>query len=267
MTTTTIHKLPALFTATLLLLLCAGAARAQNATAAQPAPATRETLNNEAIIRLAREGFKEKTILHLIRNSPIAFDLSVARLVELKRNKVSERIISEMIERQNIANGLQAMGSLRDDEFFREDDEAFFNGRRRAQAEPRAQNGAPARENETSIFGSSSGSQSRTQSRAGAGRGESSSQQDLSGTATVRIVRPPAESVDMKLERAPRLDNQAIVDMIQAGFSEGTIIRKIEITQVEFDLSSRALAEMRRNRASEKIIRAMTSAMHDGADK
>lgn len=51
--------------------------------------------------------------------------------------------------------------------------------------------------------------------------------------------------------------------MIQAGFSEGTVLRKIEITQVNFDLSAKAVTELRKNRVTERIIKAMTEAMDE----
>jgi hypothetical protein len=51
--------------------------------------------------------------------------------------------------------------------------------------------------------------------------------------------------------------------MIQAGFSEGTVLRKIEITEVNFDLSGKAVAELRQNRVTERIIRAMNEAMNE----
>jgi hypothetical protein len=51
--------------------------------------------------------------------------------------------------------------------------------------------------------------------------------------------------------------------MVQAGFSEGTILRKIELEQVEFDLTPQAVAELRKNRVNEKVIKAMRAAMDE----
>ena len=88
------------------------------------------------------------------------------------------------------------------------------------------------------------------------------------GSASVKILRPAGDAAAggaslPKLERAPKLDNQGVLEMVQAGFSEGTIIRKIELAQVDFDLSSNALTELKQNRVSEKIIKAMTTAMDE----
>ena len=51
--------------------------------------------------------------------------------------------------------------------------------------------------------------------------------------------------------------------MVQAGFSEGTILRKIELEQVEFDLSPQAVTELRKNRVSDKVLKAMREAMDE----
>jgi hypothetical protein len=61
----------------------------------------------------------------------------------------------------------------------------------------------------------------------------------------------------------PKLDNRGVLDMMQAGFSEGTIIRKIESSQVEFDLSPKAVEDLKKNRISERIISAMKTAMDE----
>ena len=66
-----------------------------------------------------------------------------------------------------------------------------------------------------------------------------------------------------KLERAPKLDNRGVLDLIQAGFSEGTIIRKIETAQVEFDLTPKAVEELKKNRISDRVISAMKTAMDE----
>ncbi len=240
-----------------IIIACASLA---SASAQTPAAKPRETLTNEAIIKLTKARFKERTIIALIRTSPTAFDLSTARLIELKQRGVSERVMMEMIERQSDKAGSQSFASLRDDEFFRADDEAFFNSppMRLDRRDEKS-----AKEDETSVFASRSGSKSKTSSRGLGSSGERAGETELLGTATVRIVRPPNETGGPKLERAAKLDNQAIIDLVQAGFSEGTILRKIESTQVEFDLSPQAVAELRQNRVSERIIKAMTEAMSD----
>lgn len=83
------------------------------------------------------------------------------------------------------------------------------------------------------------------------------------GSATVRILRPPAEAGGgpMKLEKTPSLNNEAVIKLVEAGFSEGTIIKRIEDSPAEFDLSPQKLEELRRRRVTEAIILAMTAAM------
>ena len=230
-------------------------------------PPVREVLTNASIINLCKAGFKENTIISLIRTSPVTFDITTAKLVTLKRNKVSEKVITAMIERQTSINS--STGSLADDEFFRQDDEAFFRGVKpgtphAGQADPPLQLDPPNRENDNPIFGSRSGGQSQNKSRGlGGPSGNASGQTETLGSATVKIIRPPSEASNggPKLERAPKLDNKAILELLQAGFSEGTILRKIEISQVEFDVSPKAVSELRKNHVSETVIKAMSEAM------
>jgi len=243
----------------IIVLTLAAGAPAQNPP--PPAAGSREVLTNESIISLAKAHFKEQTIISLIRSSPTAFDLSTAKLIELKRRGVSERIVTEMIQRQSYAAAAQDLGSLRDDEFFKLDDDAFFKSAPLPKASPGDKGTKP---DETPVFGSRSGTKSKTRSRGMGANGESSGESEVGGTATVRLIRPPSEEGGgPKLERAPKLDNQAIIDLVQAGFSEGTVLRKIENTQVEFDVSPKALSELRKNRVSERIIKAMTEAMDE----
>ncbi|HYX41905.1 MAG TPA: hypothetical protein VE821_09425, partial [Pyrinomonadaceae bacterium] len=61
----------------------------------------------------------------------------------------------------------------------------------------------------------------------------------------------------------PTLTNDAIVELVEAGFSEGTIIRRIESSPADFDLAPAKLTELRRRRVSDTIINAMRAAMSD----
>ena len=243
---------------TILAVVSAIVAGAQN-----PPDNKREILTNESIINLSKAGFKDRTIINLIRNSETAFDISTLKLVELKKRGVNEKVINEMVERTNYRAAAQRLTSLRDDEFFSKDDDAFFNGQ--IFKELPTEKEAKRREDEAMIFGSQSGSGSKNRSRGGMGpNGERSQQTETTGSATVRIVRPPGEvGGEPKLQRAPKLENKDIMEMIQAGFSEGTVIRKIEASQVDFDLSTKALVALRQNRVSERIITAMRTAMDE----
>lgn len=241
----------------ILALASTGAANAQTRIDNK-----REVLTNEAIINLSKAGFKDKTIVNLIRNSETAFDISTPKLVELKKRGVNEKVINEMVERTNYRVATQRISSLRDDEFFSKDDDAFFNGP--IFKELPTEKEAKRREDEAMIFGSQSGSGSRNRSRGTGPNSDRSDQSETTGSASVRIVRPPSDGgSEPKLQRAAKLENKDIMDMVQAGFSEGTVIRKIESSQVSFDLSTKALVSLRQNRISERIIIAMKSAMDD----
>jgi hypothetical protein len=243
----------------LLILTCAAVG-----TIAAQAP-VREILSNDSIINLTKAGFKENTIIALIRTSPVSFDITTAKLVTLKKANVSEKVITAMIERQTFGGaGGNGMLSLSDDEFFRQGDEEFFKGNRPTLKDLPGEKSTQPSQDEMDIFGSRSGSKSKNQSRGLGGNHGGTSESETLGSATVKILRPPSEAggaSDPKLERAPKLDNKAVLDLIQAGFSEGTILRKIENSQVDFDMSPTALANLRKNRVSEAVIKAMAEAM------
>src|SRR4026208_1306839 len=54
-------------------------------------------LTNAAVIKLVRAGFKEKTVIAIIRSRPNRFELDPDRLIDLKRNGVTENIILTML--------------------------------------------------------------------------------------------------------------------------------------------------------------------------
>ncbi|MDT4895015.1 MAG: hypothetical protein QOH25_92 [Acidobacteriota bacterium] len=226
----------------LILALCSCLSYPAFAQQSREAP-----LTNSAVIKLVRAGFKEKTVIAIIRSRPAQFDLSPDRLIELKRSNVSENIILAML-------------ALGDTEFATNDDDwgsdPFFNDSAGTKKGNKAPDGG------VDIFGMSGGSNSRTQRRGP--DGSSGGDTQTTGSATVRIVRPPLEAGGKPtLEKTPTLTNDSIVELVEAGFSEGTIIRRIENAPVEFDLAPPKLAELRRHRVSERIIAAMTTAMSD----
>lgn len=231
-----------------LMLLCAFCLNPP-AQAQQSADAP---LTNSSIVKLVRAGFKDKTVIAIIRTRQTHFDLAPDRLIELKRGGVSENVILAMLAR---GEGVVMDNS---DDF---DNDAFFHEEKKPSAtkKPEVEN-----ENETGIFGSGSGSSGRTRSRGLNGNNEGDTQ--TSGSVSVKILRPPAEEGGApKLERTPTLNNDSIVELVEAGFSEGTIIRRIEGSPVDFDMSASKLAELRRRRVSDRIIAAMKSALGDDA--
>lgn len=243
------------FIASLSISLCA-----QTSRNTAPAP-KREVLTNDSIISLVKAGFKEKTIVALMRTSQVTFDLTAPKLIQLKKNGVNEDVIQAMIQRQAMQPSTSEMFTLRDDEFFNADDNAFFNKPQRLELPNLKQKDSDGSK-DTDIFGSRSGGQSQSRSRGGL-NGDRNDSSEVAGSATVRIIKPPTESSEPRLERIPRLNNKNILDMVQAGFSEGTILRKIELEQVEFDLTPQAVTELRKNRVNEKVIKAMRAAMDD----
>jgi hypothetical protein len=205
-------------------------------------------LTNAAVIKLVRAGFKEKTIISIVWARPPAFDLSPDRMIELKRGGVSEKIILAMLSRQQ--------GMALDDESWTDD--SFFDPGNKQK--PRENSGGTRKENGTDIFGSSGNSRGSTQSRAG--NSSASGDTETTGSATVRIIRPPAEAgATPKLEKVSSLTNDSIIELVEAGFSEGTIIRRIEKSPVEFDLSPAKVADLRKHRVTDKILAAMKAAM------
>lgn len=228
----------------------AGTARAQG----QGSAAASTTLTNASVLKLVRAGFKEKTLVAIINARPVSFDLSPDRLIELKKGGVPERVILAMLARAESVD-FETSGW--------DDDEMSLGGFDRAGGGQGASGAPPG---ETNIFGTSGGSSGRTRTRGGNGGGDSDTL--TTGSASVRILRPPAESggaQQSKLERTPTLTNDSVVELVEAGFSEGTIVRRIEQSPVEFDLSAAKLAELRKRRVGEPVINAMRAAMGEDA--
>jgi hypothetical protein len=217
----------------LLSLLAVG--RAQ-----QPSEAP---LTNASIIRLVKAGFKEKTIVTIINSRPNQFKLDTDHLIQLKHNGVGENIILAMMAQDPSFSGST---DWEDDAFFKSPGSRTGDG-----------NGSG-----TNIFGSSGGSRSESKTRGTRGGNENES--NVTGSATVRIIRPPAEAGGSpKLERTPTLNNEEVIRLVAAGFSEGTIIKRIENSPADYDLSPAKLEELHKNRVTDLIITAMTVAMGD----
>ena len=206
-------------------------------------------LTNAAVVRLVKAGFKEKTIITIINNRPGDFKLGTEHLIELKRSGVNENIILAMLSSQ--------MGTVFVEEDEWSGDSLFKDLKKPNPADSKAQGG-------DSIFGSGSSSQSSTRSRGEAGGNQNEG--NLSGSATVRIIRPQTEggeSASPKLEKTPTLTNEGVIKLVEAGFSEGTIIKRIEDSPVDFDLSPGKLDELFKRRVTDAIIAAMRAAMGD----
>ena len=209
-----------------------------------------EPLTNASIIKLVRAGFKERTLIAIIHSRPNSFQLDADRLIELKRNGVTENVILAMLAQTGVevANG----DDLGDDAFFKD-----------TPSPPRRESDGSRKEEGTSIFGS--GGSSKSQSHGRGMRGSNEGETQTTGTATVRILRPPVEegAAPVKLEKTPTLTNDSVIQLVEAGFSEGTIVKRIEKSPVEFDLSPAKLVELRKHRVTEPIIAAMSAAMGD----
>jgi len=210
-------------------------------------------MKNAEVVKLVKAGFKEKTILVIIASRLPDFDLSSDRMIQLKRAGVSENIIIAMLARQ------QGTDVPTDDPSW--GDDAFFNSK----LDPKGDSTNRGTEPGMDIFGSSAGS--RQSNRSHGGNGSSSGESQLSGSATVRILKPPTEpggaEGPTKLEKTKSLTNEAIVELVDAGFSEGTIIRRIEQSPVEFDLAPEKLDVLRKKRVTDKVLSAMKAAMGD----
>jgi len=204
-------------------------------------------LTNASVIKLVKAGFKEKTVIAIISNQTTDFKLDTEQLIHLKRNNVSENIILAMLSSQ--------MGTpiATEDEWT---GDTFFKDLKQPGGDSQAQG--------TNIFGSGGSSQSQTRSRGGLGGNQNEG--SVSGSASVRIIKPPvegAESSSAKLEKTPTLTNEGVIRLVDAGFSEGTIIKRIEESPVEFDLSPGKIEELFKRRVTDAIIAAMRAAMGD----
>jgi hypothetical protein len=220
-------------------------------------------LTNASIVKLVKAGFKDKSIITIISARAVKFDLTTDRLIELKRSGVSEKVILAMMARQE---GMDISDEVwTDDEtFFKQSTDAAKNS---SGSSTKPGNGNPSDGSSVDIFGSSGGSKGSTRSRVGNNSGTDDT--ITTGSATVRILRPPTEAggASAKLEKTQSLTNDAVCELVEAGFSEGTIIRRIENSPVEFDLSAAKVEELRKKRVSEKIISAMKAAMGDESTK
>ena len=207
-------------------------------------------LTNASVVKLVRAGFSEKTVITIIQTRPTSFDLAPDRLIELKKSGVSEKIILAMLAHDETR--VIASDSWSDDPFFNDG-----IGGRRSESSDKIDDGS------INIFGSSGGVKGRSRSRGANGSTDGDTQ--TTGSATVRIIRQPTEAggAPPKLERTPTLKNESIIELVEAGFSEGTVIRRIEESPADFDLSPAKLTELRRRRVSEPVIAAMRAAMSE----
>ena len=208
-----------------------------NVEAQQPAEGP---LTNATVVKLVKAGFKDKTVITIISNRPTAFKLDPEQLIQLKRQGVSENVILTMMS-------VQDAGFVSDDETWAIDP---FSTKKSKDGSAQRSGG--------DIFGS--GSSSRSSTRDGMGKGGDENEGTVTGSATVRILKPVV-TTPATLEKAPALNNEAVIRLVEAGFSEGTIIKRIENSPASFDLSPAKLDELHKRRVTDPIIAAMTAAM------
>jgi hypothetical protein len=204
-------------------------------------------LTNASVVKLVKAGFKEKTVITIINNRPGNFKLDTEHLIELKRSGVSENIILAMLSSQ--------MGTVFVDDYEWSGDSLFKDMKKPGSGESQPQGG-------DNVFGSGSSSQSSSRGRGGLGGNQNEG--NVTGSATVRIIKPPVEGgegASPKLEKTPTLTNEGVIRLVDAGFSEGTIIKRIEESPVDFDLSPAKLDELFKRRVTDAIIAAMRAAM------
>ncbi|MFN2530710.1 MAG: hypothetical protein ABR555_05395 [Pyrinomonadaceae bacterium] len=207
-------------------------------------------LTNASVVRLVKAGFKDKTVIAIIHNRPNRFNLGTEQLIQLKRDGITENIILAMLSQDETL--IAGDDWTDDDSFFKDSDK-----------KRPSDGGGVAEDQGTNIFGSSGGSNSRVRSRSG--NGDSQNDGNITGSATVRIIRPLSEAggQPLRLEKVPTLTNDEVIGLVDAGFSEGTIVKRIADSPVEFDLSAAKVDELKKRRVSDRIIAAMTAAMSD----
>jgi|SRR5215470_2944294 len=242
-------------TTLITLLLLAGSAFGVQTQSKQEGPMT-----NAEVVKLVKAGFKEKTVVLIIASRIPNFDLTTDQMIKLKRAGVSENIVVAMLARQEGSD-------MPTDDATAWGDDPFFNSKLDPKdGSVKGSGSGASSDGGTSIFGSNSGSRAKSSTRTT--NGSASGDSELSGSATVRIIRPPTEAGNggaAKLEKTKSLTNDSIVELVEAGFSEGTIIRRIEQSPVEFDLAANKLDALRKRRVTDKVIEAMKAAM--GEDK
>ena len=253
------------FAASILLSVSLGLILSSTALA-QANDAQHKLMDNAAVVKLVKAGFKEHTVISIINSRVPNFDLTTDRMIELKRNGVSEKIIMAMLSRQEGMEPFDDSQSWSDDEFMSKGVDPKTSGGTNSGNGNGSSGGS---DQGTNIFGSSGGVKGRTQSNSG--NGGVDNDVVTTGSATVRILRPPTEAggnpTSAKLEKTKSLTNDSIVELVEAGFSEGTIIRRIEQSPVEFDLSPSKMDDLRKRRVSDKVLAAMKAAMGDDKNK
>ena len=208
-------------------------------------------MTNAEVIKLVKAGFKEKTVVLIIASRIPNFDLTSDQMIKLKRAGVNENIIVAMLARQ------EGTDVPADDSSWGND--PFFNSKLDPKGRKHEGSGGSGSGSDggTSIFGSSSGSRAKNSTRTG--NGSASGDSNLSGSATVRLhqtadVKPEGNTA-AKLEKTKSLTNESIIELVDAGFSEGTIIRRIEQSPVEFDLAADKLEALRKRRVTRQSHR------------
>src|SRR6266498_4823433 len=96
----------------LLILGCVASLASVNAQQSAEA-----SLTNASVVKLVRAGFKEKTVIAIIRSRPNRFELDPDRLIILKGSGVTENIILAMLAMDEAFTPLEDGWS--DDSFFR----------------------------------------------------------------------------------------------------------------------------------------------------
>jgi hypothetical protein len=136
--------------------------------------------------------------------------LTTDQLIQLKHSGVSENVILAMLSLREYQP---------DDESWADD--AFF---RRSGRQPVA-DPQDAPDSGAGIFGSSNGSKSQSRSRGE--RGGNETEGNVTGSATVRIIRPPSEAggAQAKLERTPALNNEGVIRLVEAGFLKALLLK------------------------------------------
>lgn len=71
-----------------------------------------DTLNNSVIIKLVTAKLGEKLIINKIKTSPVHFDISADGLIQLKKNGVSDSIVSYMVVKQSQIDDFQKENQL-----------------------------------------------------------------------------------------------------------------------------------------------------------
>ncbi|MBS0478377.1 MAG: hypothetical protein JSR79_03640, partial [Proteobacteria bacterium] len=73
--------------------------------------AAQEVMTNDTVIALVGAGLGEQVVIAKVKSSPVSFDVSTDKMIELKRRGVSDNIIAAMVDASGKSATASALGA------------------------------------------------------------------------------------------------------------------------------------------------------------